>query len=68
MKLLCDICGGPLQMCENGKGATCTGCGMNYSVENLRARFQNQTTTEPAVKPIPDMPVANSEATKIQRH
>lgn len=77
MKLLCDICGGQLQMCDNGKGATCTGCGINYSVENLRAKLNSQTATEAAAKPISDtpafaaqtdIPVTKVETTKIQRH
>lgn len=39
-KLLCDICGGPLEMKAGGKGAACAGCGMTYSVERLKEMLQ----------------------------
>lgn len=36
--LRCDICGGELEMQSCGK-AVCTSCGMKYSTESLREKF-----------------------------
>lgn len=36
--LRCDICGGELEMSGGGK-AVCTSCGMKYSTESLREKF-----------------------------
>ena len=36
--LRCDICGGELEMQAGGK-AVCTSCGMKYSTESLREKF-----------------------------
>lgn len=36
--LRCDICGGTLRMQAN-KGAVCENCGMTYSIESLRDKF-----------------------------
>lgn len=41
MKLTCDICGGELQMNPAGTGASCTRCGMTYSVERLRKKLES---------------------------
>lgn len=36
MKLTCDLCGGDLQINMGGQGATCTTCGLNYTMDRLR--------------------------------
>lgn len=38
--LVCDVCGGNLQMDVGGKTATCQFCGMQYSVERMREKIQ----------------------------
>ena len=38
--LVCDVCGGNLQMDAGGKTATCQFCGMQYSVERMREKIQ----------------------------
>lgn len=38
--LVCDVCGGNLQMDAGGKTATCQFCGMQYSVERMREKTQ----------------------------
>ena len=40
MKITCDLCGSALQMNMNGQGATCTSCGMIYSMEHLREKLK----------------------------
>lgn len=50
MKLLCDICGGQLQMNSTNDGATCVNCGMNYSVESLRNKLSGQQPAAAAVE------------------
>ena len=55
MKLTCDICSSSLQMNADNQGATCTNCGMAYSVESLRAKLgsapaDNDTAPETAVR------------------
>lgn len=45
MKLTCDLCGGELQMNANSQGATCVGCGMNYSLDSLRKKLNTQPQT-----------------------
>ena len=42
MKLTCDLCGGELQMNADSQGATCVGCGMNYSLDSLRQKLNSQ--------------------------
>ena len=39
-KLVCDVCGGNLQMDTGGKTATCQCCGMQYSIERMREKIQ----------------------------
>ena len=38
--LVCDVCGGNLQMDASGKTATCQFCGMQYSIERMREKIQ----------------------------
>lgn len=38
--LVCDVCGGNLQMDAGSKTATCQFCGMQYSVERMREKIQ----------------------------
>lgn len=38
--LVCDVCGGNLQMDAGGKTATCQFCGMQYSIERMREKIQ----------------------------
>ena len=51
MKLLCDICGGTLQMYPNNNGACCTNCGMNYTLESLRNKLNSGSVPQPPVSP-----------------
>ena len=39
MRLLCDICGGGLQINSGGQGAICTVCQLNYSMTRLREKL-----------------------------
>ncbi|MBE5954992.1 MAG: hypothetical protein E7253_00910 [Lachnospiraceae bacterium] len=40
MKLSCEICGGTLEMKSGGRGAECTICGLNYSLDYLKEMVQ----------------------------
>ncbi len=40
--LLCDICSGSLIMNQGGQNATCSVCGMTYSIERLREKAMIQ--------------------------
>lgn len=51
MKLGCDLCGGALQMNLGGQGATCTACGMGYTMERLREKLSGQTVRQDPPKP-----------------
>ncbi len=67
MKLLCDICGGQLQMTGANDGAFCIICGMNYSIESLRNKLGGQKTaaSAPAVNietPEEELPIAQVES------
>lgn len=44
MALKCEICGGGLEMQSEGS-AICSGCGMNYPIERLRALLNDQGIT-----------------------
>lgn len=63
MKLTCDLCGSALQMNPGGQGATCTVCGLGYTMERLREKLndQNGQQKEPPKpdppKPVPPKPV-----------
>jgi len=68
MKLMCDLCGGSLQMNSGGQGAVCVHCGLGYTMEHLRgklARQRNGTQTPSgdvsgAVKPPVDSPISKT--------
>lgn len=66
MKLLCDICGGQLQMTAANDGATCVNCGMNYSIESLRNKLGGQNAAgAPAAQPETpeeEIPIAQVES------
>ena len=49
MTVRCDLCGGPLTMAENGKSAVCKICGMEHSLDRLRAKMKaEQAAAAPA--------------------
>ena len=59
----CDICESALQMDEDRSGATCTGCGMKYSIEQVRQMVGGQAQAAPVkaetkkpevAKPVPE--------------
>lgn len=39
MKLTCDLCNGELQMNPGGQQASCTQCGLTYSLERLKEKM-----------------------------
>jgi len=39
MKLKCDLCGSELQMKENGAGAVCPECGIEYDMNRMREKL-----------------------------
>ena len=39
MKILCDVCGGELEMSAGGNSATCKQCGMPHSLERVREKL-----------------------------
>ena len=41
--LQCDVCSGSLIMNTGGQTATCSVCGISYSVERLREKIRSQT-------------------------
>ncbi len=41
--LLCDVCQSMLVMNTGGQSATCSNCGISYSVERLREKIQSQS-------------------------
>lgn len=41
--LLCDVCSGQLVMNSGGQGATCSVCGITYSIDRLREKVQVQS-------------------------
>lgn len=53
MKLTCDLCGGSLQMNLGGQSATCTCCGLGYSMERLREKLNSQNPRKDPQKPVP---------------
>ncbi|MBE6648928.1 MAG: leucine-rich repeat domain-containing protein [Ruminococcaceae bacterium] len=63
--LLCDICSGNLVMNSGGQNATCSVCGISYSVERLREKIQTQNiqggvtvnvvTTPPAAETLEEL-------------
>lgn len=65
MKLICDLCGGELQMSTDSQGATCASCGINYSLDSLRqklnAQIQTPTQTNPAFSACSQSEPANAQ-------
>ena len=58
MKITCDLCGGALQINLGGQGATCTNCGLTYTMDRLREKLTGKTSVEPEpLKPEPPKPV-----------
>jgi len=63
MKITCDLCGGALQINMGGQGATCTTCGLTYSMERLREMLTGNQSVKPEPpkpeppKPEPEKPV-----------
>lgn len=57
MKLTCDLCGGTLQINSGGKGATCTNCGLGYTMERLQEKLSGQKI--PQTPPVSDPPVSD---------
>ena len=49
MKIVCDVCGGALQVNAANQGAACTVCGMRYSIEALREKLGQTQVAEAAV-------------------
>lgn len=57
MKLTCDLCGGALQINLGGQGATCTNCGLSYTMDRLREKLTGAPPVPPEPpKPEPPMP------------
>lgn len=52
MKLTCDLCGGALQINLGGQGATCTNCGLGYTMDRLKEKLSGNTVqTNPPAPP-----------------
>lgn len=47
MKLICDLCGGELQMKTGGQSACCINCGLEYSKERLLEMLKGGTPADP---------------------
>lgn len=64
MRLVCDLCGGGLQINSGGQGATCMVCRLNYSMDRLREKLNLQMMNVPEVMPPmpepPALPAKNS--------
>lgn len=56
MKITCDLCGGALQINLGGQGATCTNCGLSYTMDRLREKLNGQNTPQDPPKPEPPKP------------
>lgn len=66
MKITCDLCGGSLQINMGGQGATCTTCGLNYTMDRLREKLTGETPVKPEpLKPEPPKPEPPKPADKI---
>lgn len=66
MKLTCDLCGGQLMVGSGGQSASCTVCGLLYSMERLREKLG--IIPAPAVEPpIPTPPAKNTVKVKIAK-
>lgn len=66
MKLICDICGGELQMDAINTSATCVNCGINYSIESLRNKLKTNPDVQPTVEVSVDNDIPFSEATPVE--
>lgn len=51
MAIKCEICEGALVMDENGAGATCTVCGMKYSIQRVRQMASGKTAQPVKAEP-----------------
>ena len=49
MKIKCDICSSPLEIDSDGK-AHCRKCGMSYTIESLRQKYQGNNHEHEVVK------------------
>ena len=71
MNLKCEICGGALDVMENGQGIACVDCGTKYSVARLKEKqvAQNNANTKPAEKiyDITNYQVVNLANVSIQK-
>ncbi len=71
MKLTCDLCGGSLRMNLGGKDASCTACGLTYSLDRLREKLgviqtpasPKQTAPQSAPAAMPDNSFVHTENT-----
>lgn len=50
MKMICELCGGELQMKSGGRSAWCTNCGMEYSGERLLEMQKGITPAAPQMR------------------
>ena len=51
MRIICDICGGGLQINSGGQGAICTVCHLNYAMSRLREKLNLQMMNVPELAP-----------------
>lgn len=65
MKLVCDLCGGALQMNSGGQGATCTGCGLTYSMERLREKLGHSQQAVSPAEPNKQLPKVTQESFRM---
>ena len=61
MKLTCDLCGGTLQINMNGQSASCTNCGLGYTMEYLRGKLQGKVVQQVSSAPVPLREVSYSK-------
>ena len=61
MKLICELCGGDLQMKTGGQSACCTNCGLEYSKERLMEMLKcgTQADPDPVEEPVRKLQVRN---------
>lgn len=59
MKLSCDICGGALEITSGGQGASCTVCGLGFTMVRLREKLNIRMLEVPELTPpLPEPPGA----------
>lgn len=56
MKLTCVLCGGALQFKGESQTAVCQNCGLEYSLDTLRQRFDANNSLSPEMISQPDKP------------